>query len=71
MRQRQTSPLPPPKLRISALRQYGIRPREVPESPARVLETGSDGNRQVPTETGTSPYRKPAQRCAGNRHTEP
>jgi DNA-binding MarR family transcriptional regulator len=47
-------------LRISALRRYGIRPREVPES--------SDAYRK-PTgpESGTS-RRKPAQRRTGNRH---
>ncbi len=39
-------------------------PREGPES-------GSTGTQQVPAETGTPTYRKPAQRCTGNRHTEP
>ncbi|MFF9016633.1 helix-turn-helix domain-containing protein [Streptomyces sp. NPDC014870] len=47
-------------LRISALRRYGIRPREVPDSPA------TDRNPAGP-ETGTS-RRKPARRRTGNRH---
>ncbi|MEU7033662.1 helix-turn-helix domain-containing protein [Streptomyces sp. NPDC046237] len=47
-------------LRISALRRYGIRPREVPDSPA------TNRNPAGP-ETGTS-RRKPAQRRTGNRH---
>ncbi|MFE5094606.1 helix-turn-helix domain-containing protein [Streptomyces sp. NPDC056638] len=47
-------------LRISALRRYGIRPREVPES------SGTYRNPAGP-ESGTS-RRKPAQRRAGNRH---
>ncbi|MGA5065379.1 helix-turn-helix domain-containing protein [Streptomyces exfoliatus] len=51
-----------PVLRISALRRYGIRPREVPESPARVR------NQAVP-ETGRS-RRKPAPRRTGNRHSD-
>ncbi|MGW2476981.1 helix-turn-helix domain-containing protein [Streptomyces sp. NPDC001665] len=52
----------PAKLRLSTLRQYGIRPREVPESPARVR------NPAVP-ETGRS-RRKPARRRSGNRHND-
>ncbi|AJE87471.1 DNA-binding protein [Streptomyces albus] len=48
-------------LRIAALRRWGIRPREVPESPARVREPA------VP-ETGRS-RRKPAPRRVGNRHS--
>jgi hypothetical protein len=52
----------PAKLRLSALRRYGIRPREVPESPARVRKPA------VP-ETGRS-RRKPAHRRAGNRHRD-
>ncbi|MFF7050169.1 helix-turn-helix domain-containing protein [Streptomyces griseorubiginosus] len=51
-----------PALRISALRRCGIRPREVPESPARVRKPA------VP-ETGRS-RRKPAPRRTGNRHSE-
>ncbi|MGW2046262.1 helix-turn-helix domain-containing protein [Streptomyces sp. NPDC001858] len=51
-----------PVLRISALRRCGIRPREVPESPARVREPA------VP-ETGRS-RRKPAPRRTGNRHSD-
>ncbi|MFJ6752221.1 helix-turn-helix domain-containing protein [Streptomyces sp. NPDC091266] len=47
-------------LRISALRRYGIRPREVPES------SGTVRNPAGP-ESGTS-RRKPAQRRTGNRH---
>ncbi|MCV2460496.1 helix-turn-helix domain-containing protein [Streptomyces sp. ICN988] len=50
------------KLRLSGLRRYGIRPREVPESPARVRKPA------VP-ETGRS-RRKPAQRRTGNRHSD-
>ncbi|MFK0160765.1 helix-turn-helix domain-containing protein [Streptomyces sp. NPDC090493] len=49
-------------LRISALRRCGIRPREVPESPAR-------GRKPAVTETGRS-RRKPAPRRAGNRHRD-
>jgi DNA-binding MarR family transcriptional regulator len=49
-------------LRISALRRCGIRPREVPESPARVRKPA------VP-ESGRS-RRKPAPRCTGNRHSD-
>ncbi|MFE0376159.1 helix-turn-helix domain-containing protein [Streptomyces inhibens] len=48
-------------LRISALRRYGIRPREVPES------SGTVRNPAGP-ESGTS-RRNPAQRRAGNRHS--
>ncbi len=51
-----------PALRISALRRCGIRPREVPESPARVRKPA------VP-ESGRS-RRKPAPRRAGNRHSD-
>ncbi|KFG09152.1 MULTISPECIES: helix-turn-helix domain-containing protein [Streptomyces] len=51
-----------PALRISALRRCGIRPREVPESPARVRKPA------VP-ETGRS-RRKPARRRTGNRHSD-
>ncbi|MDX2757346.1 helix-turn-helix domain-containing protein [Streptomyces europaeiscabiei] len=51
-----------PALRISALRRCGIRPREVPESPARAR------NPAVP-ETGGS-RRKPARRRTGNRHSD-
>ncbi|MFD4950464.1 helix-turn-helix domain-containing protein [Streptomyces sp. NPDC058451] len=52
----------PAKLRLSALRRCGIRPREVPESPARVRKPA------VP-ETGRS-RRKPAPRRTGNRHSD-
>ncbi|WP_406498290.1 helix-turn-helix domain-containing protein [Streptomyces sp. NBC_00846] len=55
-------PEAPLALRISALRRYGIRPREVPESPAK------DRKPAVP-ETGTS-RRKPALRRTGNRHSD-
>ncbi|MFE9684506.1 helix-turn-helix domain-containing protein [Streptomyces sp. NPDC006285] len=55
-------PVGPVRLRLSALRRYGIRPREVPESPARVRKTA------VP-ETGRS-RRKPAQRRTGHRHSD-
>lgn len=51
-----------PALRISALGRCGIRPREVPESPARVRKPA------VP-ESGRS-RRKPAQRRTGNRHSD-
>jgi DNA-binding MarR family transcriptional regulator len=51
-----------PALRISALRRCGIRPREVPESPARARKPA------VP-ETGRS-RRKPARRRTGNRHSD-
>ncbi|MFH8350126.1 helix-turn-helix domain-containing protein [Streptomyces sp. NPDC018045] len=50
-----------PTLRVSALRRYGIRPREVPESPRT-------GWNPVGPDTGTS-RRKPAQRRPGNRHS--
>jgi DNA-binding MarR family transcriptional regulator len=49
-------------LRISALRRCGIRPREVPESPAR-------GRKPAVAETGRS-RRKPAPRRNGNRHSD-
>ncbi|GGL34810.1 DNA-binding protein [Streptomyces anthocyanicus] len=55
-------PASPAKLRLSALRRYGIRPREVPESPAR-------GRKPAVPETGRS-RRKPAHRRAGNRHRD-
>ncbi|TWV34893.1 helix-turn-helix domain-containing protein [Streptomyces misionensis] len=55
-------PVAPAQLRLSALRRYGIRPREVPESPARVRKPA------VP-ETGRS-RRKPAQRRTGHRHSD-
>ncbi|MEU0120196.1 helix-turn-helix domain-containing protein [Streptomyces albidoflavus] len=55
-------PAAPVKLRLSALRRYGIRLREVPESPARVRKPA------VP-ETGRS-RRKPAQRRTGHRHSD-
>ena len=55
-------PAAPARLRLSALRRYGIRPREVPESPARVR------NPAVP-ETGRS-RRKPARRSTGHRHSD-
>ncbi|MEU2305148.1 helix-turn-helix domain-containing protein [Streptomyces misionensis] len=55
-------PADPARLRLSALRRYGIRPREVPESPARVRKPA------VP-ETGRS-RRKPAQRRTGHRHSD-
>ncbi|MFJ6898213.1 helix-turn-helix domain-containing protein [Streptomyces hokutonensis] len=51
-----------PALRISALRRCGIRPREVPESPARARKPA------VP-ETSRS-RRKPARRRTGNRHSD-
>ncbi|MER5202249.1 helix-turn-helix domain-containing protein [Streptomyces sp. NPDC002825] len=50
-----------PTLRVSVLRRYGIRPREVPESPAR-------GRNPAVPETGR-PRRKPAPRRTGNRHS--
>ncbi|MFJ8248547.1 helix-turn-helix domain-containing protein [Streptomyces sp. NPDC094466] len=56
------APTGPAKLRLSALRRYGIRPREVPESPARVRKPA------VP-ETGR-PRRKPAPRRTGHRHSD-
>lgn len=49
-----------PALRISVLRRCGIRPREVPESPAKSLKPAGP-------ETGRS-RRKPARRRTGNRH---
>ncbi|GAA4782249.1 helix-turn-helix domain-containing protein [Streptomyces ziwulingensis] len=55
-------PAGPAKLRLSALRRYGIRPREVSETPGRVR------NPAVP-ETGRS-RRKPAQRRTGYRHSD-
>lgn len=55
-------PAAPAKLRLSALRRYGIRPREVPESPAR-------GRKPAGPETGRS-RRKPAQRRTGHRHSD-
>ncbi|MDF3140957.1 MULTISPECIES: helix-turn-helix domain-containing protein [unclassified Streptomyces] len=51
-----------PALRISALRRCGIRPREVPESPARVRKPA------VP-ESGRS-RRKRAPRRTGNRYSD-
>ncbi|WP_149182680.1 helix-turn-helix domain-containing protein [Streptomyces sp. TRM49041] len=48
-------------LRLSVLRRYGIRPREVPGSPARV-------RKPAVAETGRS-RRKPAPRRTGNRHS--
>lgn len=51
-----------PTLRISALRRCGIRPREVPESPARVPKPAV-------AETGRS-RRKQAPRRTGNRHSD-
>ncbi|GAA1159642.1 DNA-binding protein [Streptomyces hebeiensis] len=55
-------PAAPAKLQLSALRRYGIRLREVPESPARVRKPA------VPV-TGRS-RRKPAPRRTGNRHSD-
>ncbi|MEJ8639050.1 helix-turn-helix domain-containing protein [Streptomyces sp. MS2.AVA.5] len=55
-------PAAPAKLRLSALRRYGIRPREVPDSPSMVR------NPAVP-ETSRS-RRKPAQRRTGHRHSD-
>ncbi|MGI5479315.1 helix-turn-helix domain-containing protein [Streptomyces lavendofoliae] len=49
-------------LRVSSLRRYGIRPREVPESPARV-------RKPAVAETGRA-RRKPAPRRTGNRHSD-
>jgi DNA-binding MarR family transcriptional regulator len=49
-------------LRLSALRRYGIRPREVPE-------TSGTYRKPARPESGTS-RRKPAQRRTGNRHTD-
>ncbi|MGW1234711.1 helix-turn-helix domain-containing protein [Streptomyces californicus] len=56
------APPGPAKLRLSALRRYGIRPREVPESPARV-------RKPTVAETGR-PRRKPAPRRADHRHSD-
>lgn len=66
-------PAGPAKLRLSALRRYGIRPREVPESPPGSgnrqyrRPAGRDGNRHsgVPA-TGTAMYRPPAHRTVVN-----
>ncbi|MBQ0855426.1 helix-turn-helix domain-containing protein [Streptomyces sp. BH-SS-21] len=55
-------PVGPVRIRLSALRRYGIGPREVPESPTRVRDPA------VP-ETGRS-RRKPAQRRIGHRHSD-
>ncbi|MEH0468539.1 helix-turn-helix domain-containing protein [Streptomyces sp. B21-097] len=55
-------PAGPARLRLSALRRYGIRPREVPEPPVRVRKPA------VP-ETSRS-WRKPAQRRTGHRHSD-
>ncbi|MFE0192603.1 helix-turn-helix domain-containing protein [Streptomyces sp. NPDC058989] len=49
-------------LRISALRRYGIRPREVPESSAT-------DRKPAGPESGSS-RRKPAPRRTGNRHPD-
>ncbi|MEU0428881.1 helix-turn-helix domain-containing protein [Streptomyces canus] len=57
----EAAPEATPALRISALRRCGIRPREVPETPARVRKPA------VP-ETGRS-RRRPAPRRTGNRHS--
>ncbi|MFE7115128.1 helix-turn-helix domain-containing protein [Streptomyces sp. NPDC057654] len=51
-----------PRLRVSALRRYGIRPREVPDSVAT-------GRNPAGLESGTS-RRKPAPRRSGNRHLD-
>ncbi|RST18513.1 helix-turn-helix domain-containing protein [Streptomyces sp. WAC05374] len=51
-----------PTLRLSALRRYGIRPREVPESRETV-------RKPAVAETGRS-RRKPAPRHTGNRHSD-
>ncbi|QQC92765.1 helix-turn-helix domain-containing protein [Streptomyces alfalfae] len=50
------------KLRLSALRRYGIRPREVPESPARARKPA------VPEPGRSRP--NPAQRRTGHRHSD-
>ncbi|MFF3412483.1 helix-turn-helix domain-containing protein [Streptomyces sp. NPDC002742] len=55
-------PYGPLPLRFSALRRYGIRPREVPESPTRA-------RKPAVSETGRS-RRKPAPRRTGNRHSD-
>ncbi|MFB7481942.1 helix-turn-helix domain-containing protein [Streptomyces anulatus] len=47
-------------LRVSALQRYGIRPREVPESPAKYRTPAGPG-------TGT-PHRKPVHRRTGDRY---
>lgn len=49
-------------LRLSVLRRYGIRPRVVPECPARV-------RKPAVAETGRSRW-KPAPRRTGNRHSD-
>ncbi|MFI7351936.1 helix-turn-helix domain-containing protein [Streptomyces sp. NPDC049936] len=54
-------PTGPAKLRLSALRRYGIRPREVPESHAR-------NRKPAVPEIGRS-KRKPAQQRTGHRHS--
>ncbi|WP_236242404.1 helix-turn-helix domain-containing protein [Streptomyces sp. CC228A] len=51
-----------PTLRLSALRRYGIRPREVPESRETV-------RKPAVAETSRS-RRKPAPRHTGNRHSD-
>ncbi|MER7684530.1 helix-turn-helix domain-containing protein [Streptomyces sp. NPDC097610] len=51
-----------PTLRISALRRYGIRPREVPDSVASYRKPAGP-------ESGPS-RRKPAPRRTGNRHLD-
>lgn len=63
----------PAKRRLSALRRYGIRPREVPESsrPAGNRQyrkpAGPEGNRHLDVpETGTAMYQKPAHRTVVN-----
>ncbi|MFB8128603.1 helix-turn-helix domain-containing protein [Streptomyces mirabilis] len=48
-------------LRVSALRQYGIRPREVADS-------APTSGKPAGPESGTSAYRKPVPRRTGNRH---
>ncbi|MBB5938653.1 helix-turn-helix domain-containing protein [Streptomyces zagrosensis] len=58
----QEAPESAPTLRISALRPYGIRPREVPISPAGV-------RKPAVAETGRS-RRKPVPRRTGNRHSD-
>lgn len=67
------APSGPATLRLSALRRYGIHPREVPESPRGSGNrqyrppAGHDGNRHpgVPA-TGTAVYRPPAHRTVVN-----
>lgn len=51
-----------PVLRIAALRRYGIRPREVPVSPAKVRNPAGP-------DSGPS-GRKPVHRRTGNRHPD-